>query len=154
MSKQQQSGVPELSQRQQWMHVLARAGNQLHAYEDELRQAPYQLIRPAEIGMVMVRGRIGGSGAPFNLGEMTVSRCVVQLPGGHHGHSYVAGRDKKHAELAALADAHLQGEHQQHWMDNIITPLAQQQATERARREAASAATQVEFVTLVRGEDE
>lgn len=154
MNTQQQTSNPPLTSRQQWMQVLARAGRQLYVYEDALRdEAAYQLIRPAEVGMVMVRGRVGGSGAPFNLGEMTVSRCVVRTDTGLHGHSYVAGRDKKHAELAALADAHLQGDKQQHWMDHVITPLARQQEQESARREAESAATQVEFVTLVRGED-
>lgn len=154
MTTHQHASTTSLTPRQQWMQVLARAGRQLYAYEDTLRQeAPYQLIRPAEIGMVMVRGRTGGNGAPFNLGEMTVSRCVVQIDNGHLGYSYVAGRDKKHAELAALADAHLQGEHQQRWMEDIITPLKRQQDDERAQRENASAATQVEFVTMVRGDD-
>ena len=30
-------------------------------------------LRPAETGMVMVRGRAGGTGQAFNLGEMTVT---------------------------------------------------------------------------------
>lgn len=153
MTTAQAAASITVAQRQHWMQVLARAGQQLHTYSQVLRQQPYQRIRPAEIGMVMVRGRTGGSGAPFNLGEMTVTRCVIQLPDGQHGHSYVAGRDKEHAELAALADAHLQGTLHQHWMDELITPLANQQLTDQATREAAAAATQVEFVTLVRGED-
>src|SRR5690606_38079421 len=81
-----------LARRQQWMRVLARAGAQLSRYDDALRQHEYRYIRPAEIGMVMVRGRAGASGAAFNLGEMTVTRCVVQLADGRHGYGYVAGR--------------------------------------------------------------
>src|SRR5690606_11649682 len=65
--------------RQEWMSVLARAGRQLDAYGSQLREPGYRLIRPPETGMVMVRGRMGASGAAFNLGEMTVTRCVVQL---------------------------------------------------------------------------
>lgn len=147
----QRSGT---AQRQQWMRVLACAGQQLAAYSDALRQDGHRFIRPAEIGMVMVRGRMGASGGPFNLGEMTVTRCVVQLDDGRHGHSYVAGRSKQHAELAALADAHLQGEGQAHWMTHLIGPLQREQAARRAAKEAESAATKVDFVTLVRGEDE
>lgn len=143
----------EADGRQQWMRVLARAGSQLDAYGEPLRALAYRLIRPPEIGMVMVRGRIGASGAAFNLGEMTVIRCVVQLENGCTGHSYIAGRSKPHAELAALADAHLQGGRQQHWLDSLIAPLAQQQSAQRAAKAAQSAATKVDFMTLVRGED-
>lgn len=139
--------------RQQWMSVLARAGRQLDAYGEQLREPGYRLIRPPEIGMVMVRGRIGSSGAAFNLGEMTVTRCVVQLDNGCTGHSYVAGRSKPHAELAALADAHLQGARQQHWLDQLIAPLEQAQSLQRGIKTAATATTKVDFMTLLRGED-
>ena len=57
----------------------------------------------------MARGRPGGDGAPFNLGEMTVTRCTVRLEDGTVGHAYVAGRDMRQAELAAVLDAVLQG---------------------------------------------
>ncbi|MFN0115117.1 MAG: phosphonate C-P lyase system protein PhnG, partial [Paracoccaceae bacterium] len=35
---------------------------------------PHQALRGPEIGLVMVRGRVSGTGAPFNLGEMAVTR--------------------------------------------------------------------------------
>src|SRR3546814_6848810 len=108
------AGAP--TPRQRGMRVLARAGKQLQAHSQALREPEHRYIRPAEAGMVMVRGRVGGSGAPFNLGEMTVTRCVVQLADGSTGHSYVAGRSKPHAELAALADALLQGPQGSRWM--------------------------------------
>lgn len=139
--------------RQQWMSVLARAGRQLDAYGSQLREPGYRLIRPPETGMVMVRGRMGASGAAFNLGEMTVTRCVVQLDNGRIGHSYVAGRSKPHAELAALADAHLQGEQHQHWLDALITPLEQEQSVRRGIKTAQAATSKVDFMTLLRGED-
>ena len=68
----------------------------------------YRLLRAPETGLVMVQGRAGGTGAPFNLGEMTVTRCSVELPDGTVGHAYVAGRDARHAETAAVLDALLQ----------------------------------------------
>lgn len=143
-----------LQRRQAWMKVLACAGQHLSDYNEDLRRVEHRFIRPAETGMVMVRGRMGSDGAPFNLGEMTVTRCVVQLADGRHGHSYVAGRSKRQAELAALADAQLQGDGQAHWVRHLIEPLRQMQAAQRAAKEAESAATKVDFVTMVRGEDE
>ena len=50
-------------------------------------------IRAPEIGAVMVRGRVGGAGDAFNLGEMTVTRCSLRLACGAVGHGYVQGRD-------------------------------------------------------------
>ena len=142
------------TERQHWIGVLARASrSELQPFEAALRDVEYQLIRAPEIGMTLVRGRMGGNGAPFNVGEMSVTRCVVRLADGRTGYSYLAGRDKVHAELAALADAHLQGAQQRHWLAEMITPLATVQAEHRARKEAETAATKVEFFTLVRGEN-
>ena len=148
------ASAAELSARQHWIGVLSRSRrDELLAHEAALRDADYQLIRAPEIGMTLVRGRMGGSGAPFNVGEMTVTRCVVRLADGRTGFSYLAGRDKAHAELAALADAHLQGAQQAHWITDLIDPLARSQALRRARQQADTAATKVDFFTLVRGEN-
>lgn len=144
---------PYIATRQRWMGVLARAAGQLTAYESALKAVEYRLIRAPEIGMTLVRGRMGGTGSPFNLGEMSVTRCVVRLADGRIGYSYVAGRDKQHAELAALADAHLQGAQQQDWLSRMIDPLAAAHRVKQATRAAETATTQVEFFTLVRGED-
>jgi alpha-D-ribose 1-methylphosphonate 5-triphosphate synthase subunit PhnG len=145
---------PAIVARQRWIGLLARAsGDDLNRHESALRDAEYQLIRAPEIGMTLVRGRMGGTGAPFNVGEMSVTRCVVRLADGRTGFSYLAGRDKARAELAALADAHLQGPQQQHWLNELIEPLARTQAARRAEQDAQTAASKVEFFTLVRGED-
>ena len=142
------------SPRQRWMAVLARASAaDLAPFESDLRDCAYQLIRPAEIGMTLVRGRMGGTGAPFNLGEMSATRCVVRLADGSTGYSYRAGRDKRQAELAALADAHLQGSQQSRWLTELIEPLATAQARRAAQKAAETATTRVEFFTLLRGED-
>jgi alpha-D-ribose 1-methylphosphonate 5-triphosphate synthase subunit PhnG len=153
MENAMQNPVPH-SERQHWIGVLARASrSELQPFEAALRDIEYQLIRAPEIGMTLVRGRMGGNGAPFNVGEMSVTRCVVRLADGRTGYSYLAGRDKVHAELAALADAHLQGAQQRHWLAEMISPLATVQGERRAQKEAETAATKVEFFTLVRGEN-
>ena len=109
-------------------------------------------LRPPQIGTVMVQGRIGGTGAPFNLGEMTVTRCVLRLASGAVGHANVQGRDSDHARRAALIDAL--------WQTDaaaieaaILSPLRAEEARRRQDRAAKAAATRVEFFTLVRGED-
>lgn len=111
----------------------------------------YRLLRAPETGLVMVQGRAGGTGAPFNLGEMTVTRCSVELPDGTVGHAYVAGRDARHAETAAVLDALLQGARAT-LEETVVEPLlAAREARGRAAR-ARAAATRVEFFTMVRGE--
>ena len=44
-------------------------------------------LKPVETGLVMLRGRAGGDGAPFNVGEATVTRAIVELPSGAGGAS-------------------------------------------------------------------
>jgi alpha-D-ribose 1-methylphosphonate 5-triphosphate synthase subunit PhnG len=102
----------------------------------------------------MVRGRAGGDGAAFNMGEMTVTRCVVKIDGGATGHAYVAGRRKRHAELAAVFDALLQDPARRAGIERLlIGPQAADQAARHRMNAAKSAATKVEFFTMVRGDN-
>ncbi len=141
--------------RQHWLGLLARApAGQL----DTLCRAASVArdgtwLRRAEIGTVMLRGRTGGTGAPFNLGEITVSRAAVELPCGTVGHGHVQGRDKAAAEWAALVDALMQTDAAGRMRAAILDPIAAGLATREAARAAKAAATRVEFFTLVRGED-
>lgn len=138
------------------MGLLARAeGASLAHYWSALGLEPgFDWLRAPECGMVMVRGRAGGAGAPFNLGEMTVTRCTLSLTDGTLGHAYVPGRDRRHAEIAALCDALLQrAETADPVRAGILAPLAEE-AGRRAQDEAArAAATKVDFFTMARGED-
>jgi alpha-D-ribose 1-methylphosphonate 5-triphosphate synthase subunit PhnG len=112
-------------------------------------------IRPAETGLVMVRGRIGGDGAPFNLGEATVTRCAVQLASGEIGFGYVLGRDGEKARLAALSDALWQNaQHRDAVEQHVLAPLRKHQHARVARAREETAATKVDFFTLVRGDNE
>lgn len=140
--------------RRRWMAVLARAD------EDDLESAwqglpdrpGHVFVRQPESGMTMVRGRAGGTGAPFNLGEMTVTRCALRLDGGTMGVAYVKGRSHRHAELAALFDGLMQvpARHDE-IARRVIAPL---ERAERERAEAArrrTAATRVDFFTMATG---
>lgn len=117
-----------------------------------LRDGPslpaFTVLRPAEAGSTMVRGRVGGTGEPFNVGEASVARCSVQC-GRHVGHAYVLGRDLRHAKLAAQLDAALQDEALRPGLEQrVLTPLARAQEARRAHRATRAAATQVEFFTM------
>ncbi|MEM7177786.1 MAG: phosphonate C-P lyase system protein PhnG [Pseudomonadota bacterium] len=145
----------EENQRRDWIGLLARApATRVKALWDELGVAPeFSWLRRPEIGGVMVRGRMGGTGAPFNLGEMTVTRCSVRLSCGTAGHGYVQGRDQRKAEIAALCDALLQTQGAAQVHQGILTPLTHEMARARQDRAEKAAATKVDFFTLVRGED-
>ncbi|MDQ1849101.1 phosphonate C-P lyase system protein PhnG [Gemmobacter fulvus] len=139
--------------RRDWMGVLARADAARLA--DLLPEVPgHDMLRPPEVGAVMVRGRVGGTGAPFNLGEMTVTRCVLRLACGAVGHAHVQGRDKRHAVRAAVVDALMQTDQAARIDAAVLAPLAQVEVARRATRAAKAAATKVEFFTMVRGEDQ
>jgi alpha-D-ribose 1-methylphosphonate 5-triphosphate synthase subunit PhnG len=140
--------------RRRWLAVLARAAtDQLERCWAEAGQPTLTLLRQPETGLVMARGRAGGTGQRFNLGEVTVTRCAVQSPDGHIGHGYVAGRDKRKAELVASFDALLQApERRSTLLACLVEPLAAAQAEAQATTARKAAATRVEFFTMVRGE--
>ncbi len=150
--------LPAHAARQQWMALLARA------QRDELEDAwaalspqpAYTLLRKPESGLAMVRGRAGGTGNAFNLGEMTMTRCAVRLEAEPHavGLSYITGRDMRRAELAAAFDALLQVPHPPATIEDVLLPgIRQRLDTTRRARAAESAATRVDFFTLVREQD-
>lgn len=142
-----------MTTRQSDLSLLAKARPEdVAAAFDSLPDRPAStFLRQPETGLVMTRGRVGGSGAAFNLGEMTVSRAVVRLEDGEVGVGYVAGRSKRHAEIAAIVDAMLQSAR---WRDlarsMVIEPLAANAAERRASASRKAAATRVEFFTMVR----
>lgn len=140
--------------RKDWMSLLAKSRPAALEALWQDRQVPrFTWLRAPEIGAAMVRGRMGGTGAPFNLGEMTVTRCSLQLDDGTVGHGYVQGRDKPHAERAALIDALMQTDAATQVQAEVLVPLRAQAAARAEGRAAKAAATKVEFFTLVRGED-
>jgi alpha-D-ribose 1-methylphosphonate 5-triphosphate synthase subunit PhnG len=150
------ASVTDIGARRRWMSILAKAGSDdlEVAWAEVGAPAGYRIVRGPEIGLVMVRGRAGGTGARFNLGEMTVTRCTVELDDGTVGHAYIPGRRHRHAELAAVLDAMLQDPARRAEIEaRTVDRLAAAQADRRRAAQARAAATRVEFLTLVRGED-
>ncbi len=153
---QHASSLTPVLARQSLMRLCAEAT------EAELRHAlalleplPHVLdARPISTGLVMLRGRMGGDGAPFNLGEATVSRATVTLDGAQTGFSYILGRSHAKARLAAIMDALGQ---MQDWSPRVqeafIVPVTARIEAERTTQRAQTEATRVNFFTLARGED-
>jgi alpha-D-ribose 1-methylphosphonate 5-triphosphate synthase subunit PhnG len=142
----------ETEARKERMGLLARAmPARLLALMPDLPE--HALLRGPEVGAVMVQGRTGGTGQPFNLGEMTVTRCSLRLITGQVGHAHVQGRDKGHALRAALVDALMQTDQAELVRAQVLTPLQTEETARRTLRASKAAATKVEFFTLVRGED-
>lgn len=146
--------------RKYWMSVLAQASFEKLSARWQQSQtqyglAPdYQIIRPAEIGLAQVRARMGSTGRQFNIGDVTITRAAVQLASGEMGHSYLQGRNKQHAELAAVLDGLLQTDYYHEAIfTHIITPLAADKDAERKARQQQVASSKVDFFTMVRGED-
>jgi len=139
--------------RRRWLSVLAKARPEevISAWESLAHAPRYTALRASETGLVLVRGRAGGTGDAFNLGEMTVTRSAVRLASGETGVGYVAGRDRRHAELAAAIDAMMQSEALRPLVEApVVEHLAQAQAERRETAARKAAATKVDFFTMVR----
>jgi alpha-D-ribose 1-methylphosphonate 5-triphosphate synthase subunit PhnG len=141
------------TERQRWLSILSKApANRLEALWRGISTPPaHTLLRRPEIGLVMVQGRISGSGAPFAAGEMTVTRAAVRLESGQVGIGYVGGRAPRQAELVAVIDALGQLPQWRQPIENqIVAPLAEEAEARRRQRLAKAAATKVDFFTVAR----
>lgn len=149
-------GAPgsEIVLRQAMMRVMAGASR------EDLAEALARLgavpeardLRTPESGLVMLRGRAGGEGRPFNLGEATVTRAAVRLDDGRTGFAYQLGRDAVKARFAAILDALWQGA-ERGAVEAALDPIRDRLAAAAALKARRVAATRVDFFTMVRGED-
>lgn len=143
--------LPHTKNRQRWMGVLSKAPPmELDAALESVGGArPFGYVRPPEFGSVLLRGRIGGTGSPFNFGEATLTRCTLRLAAdGPMGFGYVLGRNKRHAEIAAIFDALLQTGSAKALEQ--IDRLEREQSARSAREAAATASSKVDFFVLAR----
>jgi alpha-D-ribose 1-methylphosphonate 5-triphosphate synthase subunit PhnG len=142
------------AQRKAVMAVLAHSEpTEISVRLDAIDLPDHENLRESENGLVMVRGRIGGDGAAFNLGEATVSRAAVRLSTGEIGFGYTLGRNRQKAQMIALCDAMVQSDQFADLVESkVVAPLRAAMAAKRNRKSAEAAATRVDFYTLVRGE--
>jgi len=142
------------ARRQAAMAVLAHSeAGEIAGCLARIAVPSHEDLREPENGLLMVRGRIGGDGMPFNLGEATVSRAAVRLVSGEVGFGYTLGRDRDKARMIALCDALIQtADHADALEAQLLGPLRERIAARRSRTAAETAATRVDFYTMVRGE--
>lgn len=132
----------------------ATASELLHIWDTLDTKPDAQKVRGPETGLVMVRGRIGGGGSPFNLGETTVTRATIRLASGTIGHAHALGTNRKQAWLAAIFDALWQEPETRDIVETgILNPVEARLADEKSKKAQETAATRVDFFTMVRGED-
>ncbi len=153
-AKLKQESPPDPA-RKKAMGLLARATlDELTAAWEALADKPeVHPVRGPETGLVMVRGRIGGGGDPFNLGEATVSRATIRLSTGEIGHGQMLGTDRQRARLAAIFDALSQRDGDKVGVEALLGCVAERLAQEERRKAEETAATRVDFFTMVRGDD-
>lgn len=143
----------QLTDRQQWLSILTQQKEEINHYAQNLKAKKYDIVRAPEIGMAMVKGKTAGEGQVFNLGEVTVTRCVVRIEDGTMGFGYVVGRNQDQALLIALADAYLQSDDQAMWQKTLLEPLNASLQKRLKAQENKVQTTKVDFFTMVRGED-
>lgn len=147
-----------VADRRQWIAVLAKASGDAiksawSAFPEALKPET-TFLRAPEFGLAMVRGRAGSAGEPFNLGEMTITRCTVRSREGITGTSYVQGRDKERAVIAATVDAMMQNPAlRPETSSKIVEPLRQLTEEEKQATARKVAATKVDFFTMVRSRE-
>lgn len=107
-------------------------------------------VKRPEVSLVMVRGRIGGDGAAFNVGEATVVRAVVQC-GRMTGFAARLGRDVRAARDAAILDAIWQMDTMRAEVEaSVLAPIRCRLTEARTAASKAVATSKVEFFTMAR----
>jgi alpha-D-ribose 1-methylphosphonate 5-triphosphate synthase subunit PhnG len=142
--------------RRRRMSVLARCNsNRLRELWSKLGLEPaHKMLRGPEAGLIMLRGRVGGTGERFNIGEATVTRASVKLDDGTVGHAMALGRDAAKARISALIDALCQTMETAVLIDaEVMAPISQELDRDDEKRRQQTAATRVDFFTMARGED-
>ncbi|NEO53426.1 MAG: phosphonate C-P lyase system protein PhnG [Okeania sp. SIO3B5] len=140
--------------RQGWIKTLAKSNlKQLETKVAEIGKLPaYNFIRPPEIGLTMVRGRAGGTGQIFNLGEITITRCAVKIED-IIGFGYVPGRSHRHAELAALCDGLMQLPEWHDVVKSVVIEFIEAEVNQQKEiQQLQTEATKVNFFTIARGD--
>lgn len=141
--------------RQHWLSLMAKApaGRVAILLDQAVTRPAFTWLRAPEVGSTMVRARAGATGSPFNLGEVTLTRCALVLATGEVGHAYIQGRSKPDAEAVAIMDALMQTSIAATLQARVLDMLEAEQTAKRDARAAKAAATKVDFFTMVRGED-
>jgi alpha-D-ribose 1-methylphosphonate 5-triphosphate synthase subunit PhnG len=141
--------------RQRWMRDLSLAqrsglAEDVQQFISE-RNIAVSSVKGPEVGLCMVPAQVSGVGESFGLGEVTVTRCIVDVRG-DIGVGYVLGRDHSHAYYAAIGDALLQGRWSMSFEADVLQPIRQVRQEAELTRAGEVDLTRVNFDTMVRAE--
>lgn len=145
-----------VEQRQNLLSTLAKSSlKDIQSYwPHSPNDYQFNTIRPPQTGMVMAVARTETTGEPFNLGEVSVTRCALRLESGETGFGYSMGSDTEQVLHIALIDALAQVDDNFDTLSaEVINPLKQKIADRQKRQKALTDTTKVDFLTITRGED-
>ncbi|MDR2350926.1 MAG: phosphonate C-P lyase system protein PhnG [Deltaproteobacteria bacterium] len=111
------------------------------------------ILRAPETGLVMVRGRTGGDGDAFCLGEALVSRAAVSIDG-IVGFGMVLRSNSNHALNCAVLDALGRHPDSRERVREELARLSAKREEKIKMEEDRVKETRVEFFTMVRGDAE
>jgi alpha-D-ribose 1-methylphosphonate 5-triphosphate synthase subunit PhnG len=111
----------------------------------------YDVLLGPEIGSIMIQGRAGGTGDKFNLGEATLTKCIVKFQE-KTGYSYHLGRNLIKSEYGAILDALMQIESYHSKLLIYVKEFQEQIQKEKIKIIADSSESKVDFFTMVRGD--
>lgn len=153
-TKNATSAAPDPT-RQRTIEALAQASlDTLKRFFADLSEQPeFQMVRGPETGLVMIRGRMGGTGSVFNLGEATATRATVRLTTGEVGHAYRLGGDRDAVRLSAVIDALGTKDAFKPQVTRFVKEIEENSSAHEDKQRAETAATRVNFFTMVRGDD-
>lgn len=134
--------------RERILELLAQAPESLLVeWADRIlaEAAPFKILQPPTIGLLLVQARDPVGGQVFFLGDVLVTEARVELEG-QPGYGLIHGREKAKALAVAVLDAAVVAKHSIiPEMEEALIKLEETQAEERRRRWQAVARTRVHF---------
>lgn len=135
-----------------WFKILVRVPADVLIEARALFNFPITRLKAPEIGLMMTDGRIHATGQPFHLGEVSLTRCVLQDDSGCLGYGQILGRNRQQAEAIATLDLALQREDSCIKAEQLVAAWALEIEEVDALEAERVQQTAVEFFTMVRGE--
>ena len=139
--------------RPEWISIFSKTNESLlkNSLDHINFKENYDVLLGPEIGSIMIQGRAGGSGDKFNLGEATLTKCIVKFQE-KTGYSYHLGRNLIKSEYGAILDALMQIESYHSKLLMYVKEFQEEIQKEKTKIIAGSSESKVDFFTMVRGD--
>ena len=139
--------------RPEWISIFSKTSEDLlkNSLDHINFKENYDVLLGPEIGSIMIQGRAGGTGDKFNLGEATLTKCIVKFQE-KTGYSYHLGRNLIKSEYGAILDALMQIESYNSKLLMYVKEFQEEIQKEKTKIIAGSSESKVDFFTMVRGD--